>query len=163
MHSCQTILTVLNCDVIGMSIYSMYCDVVVYAYLDCSSGLFYEPCVFTSQSSYMFVSFGQKWVSRKHWFLQQGCPQEQVSLQGYVRLALLYSAEQYGFTSPSCVHATGSHYCTGWTWLQFKSNITSLPFTHAPVRLSWALCKVSTSVFSWTIWFHKPIMCACYR
>jgi len=63
------------------------------------------------------------------------CPQEQVSLQGYVRLALLYSAEQYGITSPSCVHATGSHYCTGWTRLQFKSNVTSLPLAHAPGRL----------------------------
>jgi len=32
----------------------MYCDVMVYVYLDCSSGLFYEPCVFASQSSYMY-------------------------------------------------------------------------------------------------------------
>ena len=34
MHSCQTV----NCDVIDMSIYRIYYDVMVYAYLDSSVG-----------------------------------------------------------------------------------------------------------------------------
>jgi len=39
----------------------------------------------------------------------------------YVRLALLYSAEQYGITSPSCVHAAQAEH-------GFSLNLTSLHY-----------------------------------
>ena len=57
MHSCQTV----NCDIIDMSIYRIYYDVMVYAYLESSVGfvVFKLPRVCKSVQSHVSVNSEQ--------------------------------------------------------------------------------------------------------
>ena len=92
MHSCQTV----NCNVIDMSIYRIYYDVILYAYLDSSRifcCVFKQLCVCKSVQSH--VLFSQEWVSCKHCCFPTICVSTQnrlVSLRRHWELEVLKKA-----------------------------------------------------------------------